>query len=433
MKGTGKTLTSIAVAGRGYLIGKVKKLLILCPSSVMSVWPMEFEKYADFPFECKALDGSREKRIKEMGSFDKSDSLKVAVINYESSWRLIDELLLWNADMIIADEAQRIKGHNTSQSKAAHKLGDKAKYKLALTGTPIQNSPLDFWSIYRFVDKAIFGTSFYGFKNKYAVMGGYGNYQIISYKNLDDLTRKAHSIAYRVTKKEALDLPEEIEETLYIELEAKARKIYENVRIESYAEIEKGEVTATNILIKLLRLQQITGGFLKTDDGIQTKVSTAKLDVLKDRFQDLLAENKKAVIFAKFTSEIKAVETLIKSLIKDNYIVISGETPIKQRGDIIKSFQENEQIKICIAQLQTAGVGITLHSADTAIFYSLDYNYANFEQAKSRIHRIGQKNNCTYIYLVAKGTIDEKIIKALDKKEDIAKRIVDNWRDYIGK
>ena len=433
MKGTGKTLTSIAVAGRGYLIGKVKKLLILCPSSVMSVWPMEFTKYADVPFECKVLNGSREKRIKELGSFDKRDSLKVAVINYESSWRLIDELLLWNADMIIADEAQRIKGHNTSQSKAAHKLGDKAKYKLALTGTPIQNSPLDFWSIYRFVDKTVFGTSFYGFKNKYAVMGGYGNYQIISYKNLDDLTRKAHSIAYRVTKKEALDLPEEIEETLYIELEAKARKIYENVRIESYAEIEKGEVTATNILTKLLRLQQITGGFLKTDDGIEAQVSTAKLGVLKDRLQDLLAENKKAVIFAKFTSEIKAIEALIKSLIKDNYIVISGETPIKQRGDIIKSFQEDEQIKICIAQLQTAGVGITLHSADTAIFYSLDYNYASFEQAKSRIHRIGQKNNCTYIYLIAKGTIDEKIIKALDKKEDIAKRIVDNWRDYIGK
>ena len=124
---------------------------------------------------------------------------------------------------------------------------------------------------------------------------------------------------------------------------------------------------------------------------------------------------------------------MIKRLIKDNYIVISGETPIKQRGDIIKSFQEDEQIKICIAQLQTAGVGITLHSADTAIFYSLDYNYASFEQAKSRIHRIGQKNNCTYIYLIAKGTIDEKIIKALNKKEDIAKRIIDNWRDYIGK
>lgn len=433
MKGTGKTLTSIAVAGRGYLSGKVKKLLILCPSSVMSVWPMEFEKYADFPFECKVLDGNREKRIRELNNFEAKESLKVAVINYESSWRLIEELLLWDADMIITDEAQRIKGHNTSQSKAAHKLGDKARYKLALTGTPIQNSPLDFWSIYRFVDKTIFGTSFYGFKNKYAVMGGYGNHQIISYKNLDDLTQKAHSIAFRVTKKEALDLPEEVDEPLYIELEPKVKKIYENVRIESYAEIEKGEVTATNILTKLLRLQQITGGFLKTDDGLETKVSTAKLDILKDKLVDLLSENKKAVIFAKFTSEIRAIESLFKNDLKVNYIVISGETPIKQRGDIIKSFQEDNEIKICIAQLQTAGVGITLHSADTAIFYSFDYNYANFEQAKSRIHRIGQKNSCTYIYLIVKGTIDEKIMKALYKKEDIAKRIVDNWRDYIGK
>lgn len=431
--GTGKTLTSIAIAGRGYLSGKVKKLLILCPSSVMSVWPMEFESYANFPFECKVLEGTREKRIKELNNFKDHEGLKVAVINFESSWRLIDELLHWDADMIIADEAQRLKGNNTSQSKAAHKLGDKAKYKLALTGTPVQNSPLDFWSIYRFVDKSIFGTSFYSFKNKYAVMGGYGNHQVLFYRNLDDLTTKAHRIAYRVTKKEALDLPEEMDKNIMVELEPKARKIYEEVRVESYVELDKGEVTAANVLTKLLRLQQITGGFLKNDDDLESKVSNAKLEVLKEILVDLLTEDKKCVIFAKFTSEIKAVEQLIVNEFKCGYIKISGDVPIKSRGDVVKSFQENSEIKICIAQIQTAGLGITMHSADTAIFYSLDYNYANYIQSKARIHRIGQKNNCTYIHLIARDTIDERILKALSKKEDIAKRIVDNWRDYIGK
>lgn len=112
-----------------------------------------------------------------------------------------------------------------------------------------------------------------------------------------------------------------------------------------------------------------------------------------------------------------------------SYSYITGE--VKDRGEEVRKFQEEDGVRVFIAQIQTAGLGITLHAADTAVFYSLDFNYANYSQARARIHRIGQKNNCTYIHLIAPGTVDEKILKALEKKENIAKQIVDNWRDYF--
>ena len=252
--GTGKTLTSIAVAGRGYLNGKVKKLLVVCPSSVMSVWKKELEQFANFDFTATVLEGTMLKRKEKLNQLVTGIGLKVAIINYEASWRMLEELKKWQPDMIIADESQRIKTPSAAQSKGMHKLGDITKYKMILSGTPVQNSPLDVYSQYRFLDKTIFGTSYYAFRTRYARMGGYQGYQIIGYINQDELIKKAHSIAYRVTKQEALDLPEEICTMRYCELEPKARKIYDGIKKQNYMELELGEITTTNVLTRLLRM-----------------------------------------------------------------------------------------------------------------------------------------------------------------------------------
>ena len=208
--GTGKTLTTISVMGRAYLNEKIKKVLVVCPASVVPVWEKEIEQYADFENTVITLEGTMNKRKQKLKELVFGKGLKVAVINYESTWRMFDDLKEWCPDMIICDESQRIKNHTAAQSKAMHKLGDLAKYKMLLTGTPIQNNPLDVFSQYRFVDKTIYGTSFYIFRNRYVRMGGYGGHQVIGYINQDELIEKMHSIAYRVTKEEALDLPEEI-------------------------------------------------------------------------------------------------------------------------------------------------------------------------------------------------------------------------------
>lgn len=430
--GTGKTLTSIAVAGRAYLNKKIEKLLVVCPSSVMNVWNNELEQFADFEFTATVLEGVMQKRKQKLKELALGKGLKVAIINYEASWRMLEELKSWHPDMIIADESQKIKNPQASQSKGMHKLGDVAKYKMILSGTPVQNSPLDVYSQYRFLDKTIFGTSFYAFKTKYVRMGGYQGYQIVGYINQDEMIQKAHSIAYRVTKREALDLPDELFTMRYCELEPSARKIYDTITKENYVALMSGaEITTTNILTRLLRMSQITGGFVNDDDGNTKFISEAKLKALDEIIDDVVIDNgKKIVIFARFINEINAIKKLLEDK-KIKYSWIAGEVKMENRGQMVKDFQENDDVKVFVAQIQTAGLGITLTAADTSVFYSMDYNFANYSQALARLHRIGQKNNVNHIHLLAKNTIDEKIMLALEHKEDIAKSVVDNWRKYF--
>ena len=189
-------------------------------------------------------------------------------MNYESAWRLEKELAGWNADLIIADEGHKIKTHNISASKAIHRLGAAAKYRLLLTGTPVTNKAVDIFSQYKFLNPAIFGNSFYAFRNRYFDMVGYGNHTPVLKKSMErELTERMHSIAYRATKAECLDLPETTDIIRKVELEPRAMKLYRSLVKESYAELSDGEVTITNVLTKLLRLSQLTGGFIGSDES----------------------------------------------------------------------------------------------------------------------------------------------------------------------
>ena len=439
--GCGKTLTAIAVAGAGYQMGHVKRVLIIAPTSVVAVWPKEFEEYAAFPYTVRVLLGDKRKRLKELNDLIRFPfpRLKVAVINYESVWRegVYEALQDYDADLIIADESQRIKTHDANQSLAIHRLGDKARYKMILSGTPIQNKATDIWSQYRFLDRHVFSDNFYTFRNRYCDMGGFGGKEVVGYKNMDELIRKEHSVAYRVTKEEALDLPEQTVENRYIPLDKKERSLYDRLRRDSVTELESGgKVTAATVLTKLLRLQQLTGGFLVEDDAAQGRlVSRSKLDALADILQDYVIEGgKKLVIFARFLQEIHAIEDLCaKTLGKAgmNAVAIYGEIRKEDRGGIVQRFQTDPSTTVFVGQIDTAGTGITLTAADTCVYYSVNFNYATYDQSKSRIHRIGQRNRCTYIHLVAENTVDGMILGALRRKQDLAKAVVDKWRDFF--
>lgn len=432
-QGTGKSLTSIAITGRRFLRGEIQRCLVVAPASVVPVWPKEFQLHADYPHEVLALEGPVAKRERALLGWEPApDKLQVAAINYEATWRMEEALAKWSPDMIICDESQRIKTPGAKQSKAMHRLGKRAKYKLILTGTPVTQGPLDFFSQYKFLDPSIFGNSYYAFRARYAVMGGYENRQVVGYKNLAELIKKVHSIAFRVTKEEALDLPPFTDQTLYCELERKAMGIYTQLKKESVAELSQEKIlTATNVLSKLLRLSQLTGGFLGDGEGGIEQVSKAKLSLLEETLDDLVVgAGKKIIIFARFLPEIAAIRKLLEKKQVD-YEWIAGEVKMEERGEAVRRFQEDEGCKVFVAQIQTAGLGITLTAADTAIFYSLDYSFANYDQARARLHRIGQRNSVTYIHLVARGTVDEKVLKALQKKKSVADEVVDNWRDYF--
>lgn len=438
--GCGKTLTAIAIAGAGYQMGKVERLLIVAPTSVVAVWPKELQEYAKFKYTCKTLLGEKKQRIKQIDDLLKFPfkALKVAVINYESTWRpeILEKLKEFDADMVIADESQRIKTYDAAQSKAMHELGDQARYKLILSGTPVQTAAIDIWSQYRFLDKTVFGDNFFKFRGRYAIMGGYGNKKIVGYKDLEGLIKKEHSIAFRVTKDEALDLPEQTFETRKIQFSQKEKNLYERIKKDSYAELDGGgHITATTVLTRLLRLQQLAGGFLVQDDAQKPQlVSRAKLDALADIIEDyVIGSGKKLVIFARFIAEVKAIMELAgKVLPKEmKQVAIYGDIKKEDRGGIVKQFQEDPNTVLFIGQIDTAGTGITLTAADTCVYYSKNFNYATYSQSLSRIHRIGQRNCCTYIDLEIEGTIDELISKALSRKEDMAKTVVDNWRDFF--
>ena len=404
----------------------------MAPLSILGVWEEEFQKFAAFPYALAVLTGSGTKKLDTLRHMTGA-VLQVVVVNYESAWRLEKDLAAWRPDLIIADEGHKIKTHNIAASKALHRMGRAARYRLLLTGTPVTNKAIDLFSQYKFLNPAIYGNSFYAFRNRYFDMVGYGNHTPVLKKAMEpELTEKLHSISYRATKAECLDLPETTDILRQVELEPAALRIYKGLVKESYAELADGgqgapAVTATNILTRLLRLSQLTGGFLGSDESAAVEqVSAAKLSALEDILDATLAEGQKLVLIARFIPEIKAICKLLdkRGL---RYSCITGA--VRNRDEQVSQFQSNPEVMAFVGQIATAGLGITLTAASTMVFYSLDYSMSNYEQTKARIHRVGQRMPCTYLYLVAKGTVDEKVLRALRTKADLAKTLVDDYRN----
>ena len=401
-------------------------MLIVAPLSILSVWEAEFAQFAAFDYALAVLTGDGAKKADTLRHMN-GTALQVAVVNYESAWRMERELSAWGPDLIVCDEGHKIKTHNISASKAMHRLGAKAGYRLLLTGTLITNKAIDVFSPYKFLNPTIFGTSFYAFRSRYFDMVGYGNHTPVLKKSMEaELSARLHSIAYRAAKADCLDLPETTDVVRQVELEPAARNIYRSLVKESFAELASGEVTAPNVLTRLLRLSQLTGGFLGNDENAAVQqISSAKLSAMEDILDSAVAEGQKLVIIARFLPEIRAIckELDGRGL---RYACITGE--VQDRAAQVAQFQNDPDVLAFVGQIATAGLGLTLTAASTMVFYSLDYSMSNYEQAKARIHRVGQRNPCTYIHLIAKGTVDEKVLTALRNKADLAKALVDDCR-----
>lgn len=438
--GCGKTLTAIAIMGALYQRGKVHRALVVAPTTVVPVWPEEMEEKANFPFVAATMLGTKSRRLKAYRDMKQRaraapDALELVSINYNEIWRDgIQELLEeFQPDMMILDEGHYIKTHTSKVSKAACELGSKVKYRLLLTGTPVTNRATDLFGEFRYVDQNVYGGNFYRFRNRYCIMGGFQNRIVIGEKNKEEMVRKLHSVSLRVTKADALDLPEETSINRYVELSKSEKDIYEQLRKTGLAELEgENTITAAIVITKLLRMQQVCGGFAQLDgEDSPRQVGTSKLDALNDIIQDVVVDGeKKLVVFARFLPEVKAICDLLGGQ-HIRHEVIYGEIPQEQRGEIVQRFQTDPGIMVFVAQIQTAGLGITLHAASTAVFYSADYNYANYAQAMARIHRIGQKQPCTYINLISRGTVDENIQEALNTKGSLANGICDHWRELF--
>ena len=332
--------------------------------------------------------------------------------------------------MMIVDESTTIKNPQAKRTKSILSLSKEAKYRRILTGSPVTQSPMDLWAQMDFLDPEILGQqSFYAFRTRYAVVitanaaGGTHKYQkIVKFKNLAQLGQLVSPHSYRILKKDCLDLPEKTFTKREIELTDEQKQAYGEMKANAMTILKGESLTAVNVLTQLMRLHQITCGHMKTDSGDTLNLKNNRLDEL----MQILAETSgKAIIWANYIHDILNIEAAIKKEYgHTSYCTYYGATKAEDRQRCIYDFQNKmNDCRFFIGNTQTGGYGITLTAASTVIYYSNNYDLEKRIQSEDRAHRIGQKNPVLYIDLVSKGTVDEKIIKSLRNKVNIAKEI----------
>lgn len=428
--GTGKTLVSIRAA-EAWSEGNEAtpyRVLVVAPLTLLPSWRREWARWGEVAHYFTIQDRTGAIGTLE-GPDDPSVDIHVVAVNYERAWRMEEHILAWEPDLVIADEAHRIKHVGAKQSKCMHRIGAATERRLLLTGTPVSQSPLDVFSQFKFLDPSVFGPKWIKFRNCYAEMGGYGGYQVVGYRRLEELAEKVHANAYRVTKAEALDLPPTTDKVIPVPMSPEQRRAYAEMKKHALAVINDVECTAPMAVTQLMRLQQIAGGFVPTDDGSMRQVGDAKLKALRDVAADLLEEGKPVLVFARFTAEVKAcLATLME--VAGAAASLDGSTPTDRRGRLVEEFQDGA-LKALVCQTSVGGVGLTLTAADHAIFYSSDFSLVNYEQARARVHRIGQEKPVTYVHLACERSVDEELLDRLRGKQDLAKMVVDDLREVV--
>jgi len=436
---TGKTLSAIHVIKRM----QAQSVLIVCPKSVIQVWPYEFEKHGFTQYKILTLDkGTVAKKAQVAKQFIEGHTHTkepfVIVINYESIWRpplgpvynkanqLINAGLFLKTswDCIVSDECHRISAPGSKVSFFMKRLGTKAKKRLGLTGTPLNGSPLSIYGQYRFLDPTVFGTSFHRFKMRYALYGGYQNHEIIDYINMDEFKMKLESISDRVRTQDVVDLPDRMFEIRTCQLCKSAQKIYNDLSKNFILEVSEGKLTTTTALTKLLRLQQLTGGSLPLDDGKYIEADDSKLNLLKDILIDF-DTHEPVVIFCRFTKDIERVKKLCESKpLKRNVAELSGQMNQLQEW-------QNGKFDVLVVQIRAGGVGIDLTRSRYAIYYSMGYSLTDYEQSLARIHRPNQTRTTAYYTLIAENTIDMRVYMALKNKKKVVDDIIDSVQKGI--
>ncbi len=427
--GTGKT--HVAVGAICNIVAENEPVLVVCPLRVVDVWPAEIARHAGVPVRVIALGetaGTVAKKTEQAAAaLDlarvRSDRL-VLVINYDSVWR--DPFAAWALKqrwgLVIYDEAHRLKQPSGKASLFAARLRGRARLRLAATGTPMPHSPLDIYGLARALDNRYYGNSFYAFKQNHAVMGGFQQKQVVDYRNLDQLEATLKGFAFRVGK-DVLDLPPETHVTYHCTLSREAMRAYRSIEQNYIAEIQAGTITAANGMVVLIRLQQITGGSVRLDDDRYTRIDDSKQKLLADTLQDIDPEEP-VVVFCRFHNDLDAVHRAAAELERTS-MEMSG------RRDELKQWRDGGA-QILAVQIRAGGMGVDLTRARLNVYYSLSHSLGEYDQSLSRVHRPGQTRPVTHIHLVARGTVDEKIMRALDARAAVVESVLKQLKEQHG-
>ena len=466
--GTGKTKVTLDTACWLYNQGKIDAVLVISPNGVNRMWIDQCREHIpDYIQHSEAWYSSNptKQEEKDLCSVLNAESgLKVISINVEAlatqkGAAFIKNFLLAFRTMLVVDESSVIKSPKAIRTKTLLKLSVHAKYRRILTGTPVTQGPLDLFTQFSFLDAHILRTqSYFAFRSRYAILkemrtNGRSFQTVTGYCNLDELQALIAPHSYRVTKSDCLDLPEKLYTKRYVELSPLQRNLYNSLKKDIVAQFNGKVMSAPLALTKLLRLQQIVGGYFVPDIAVDfvmddegnlspvnadaVKLPPEAIDKVNPRVESLIElleeTSSKVIIWARFRAEIAVIAKRISEEFgKESVVEYHGGVNNVDRSAAVKSFQEEPTCRFFVGHVAAGGKGLTLTAANTCVFFSNDFSLENRLQASDRCHRIGTVNPVTYIDFIATGTLDEKIVKTLREKKSVADLITnDELLDWL--
>jgi len=445
--GTGKSKVLIDNISMLYDKGKINGALIIAPKGVYQNWydteiPVHMADHIEKDVVLWKAMINQKQQTELNKLFKSSEKLHILVMNVEafSTKKGLDfaaKFMSCHNTLMAIDESTTIKNPEAKRTKNIVALGKYAKYRRILTGSPVTKSPLDLYKQCEFLDEYLLDYgSYYAFRTRYAIMrsanfGGRSVQVVVGYRNLGELSQKLEPFSYRYLKEDCLDLPDYVYTKRVIQLSPEQKKLYQQMKILALAELDGKQMTTQSAMVQLMRLHQITCGHFTSDDGTIKEIKNERLDALVDILSEI--ENK-AVIWAHYRHDISAIINAVeKNFGADSYVTYYGDTSNEDRQKAIKEIQDpNSPVRFIIGTPQTGGYGITLTGANTMIYYANGYDYEKRIQSEARINRAGQTRKMTYIDIIAEDTVDEKIVKALKNKMNIASKITgDELKDWI--
>ena len=444
--GTGKTKVLIDNLAMLYDKGKVNGALIIAPKGVVKTWceqeiPTHLPNHIENVTVLWQSNITKQQETKLNNLFDLGVHLHIFIMNVEAlstdkGVKFASKFLNSHRTLMAIDESTTIKTPTAKRTKNIISLGKLAKYRRIMTGSHITKNPLDLYSQCEFLDPWLLNfQSFYAFRNRYAEMKtmhvrGRSIQVVNAFQNLSELSDKVKGFSYRVLKEDCLDLPPKNFTKRHIVLSKEQRKIYDQMKKEAMA-ILNGKVTTTmTVLTQLMRLHQITCGHFTSDDGGVQLIPSNRINELMDILEEI---DGKAIIWANYQMDVNQIIKNVEAKHQKGSIVdYYGLTPQEDRQDNIRKFQSDPKCRFMVGTPSTGGYGITLTAANTIIYYSNGYDLEKRLQSEDRAHRIGQNKNVTYIDIIAEDTVDEKIVKALREKINIASEVMgEELKDWI--
>ena len=419
-QGTGKTASAIWASDYLMKQGKVNRVLVICPLSIMdSAWRADLFTFAMHRTVDVAYgDSKRRKKIINQGA-------DYVIINYDGVEIVADEIANGGFDLIIADEATHYKNAQTKRWKVLNKLLTTNMWIWMMTGTPAAQSPLDAYGLAKIINPNAVPKFFGAFRDK--VMVKITQFKWVPKEESVNVVFDALQPAIRFTKEECLDLPDMVYVKRQIEMTRQQKKYYNLLKDKMTMQAAGEQITAPNAAVNMNKLLQISCGAVYTDDGEALEFDIKhRYKVLKEVIDE---SSKKVLVFVPFRH---VIDILVDKLAVDGIDaeIIRGDVSAPKRTEIFKRFQTMPDPKVLVIQPQSAAHGVTLTAANTVVWWGPTSSLETYAQANARVHRSGQDQKCTVVQLQS-SAVEKRIYSLLDNRINIHTRIIDLYKDLL--